>query len=148
MTKLVPVLLAALALAAACGGAEEASPATALIATPAGEVRVDVELAETHDARREGLMHRESLPEESGMLFLYDGPASGGFWMKDTLIPLSIAFLDADGRILRILDMEPCEADPCPLYDPGVVYASALEVNRGAFERWGVELGDRVRLER
>jgi uncharacterized membrane protein (UPF0127 family) len=68
--------------------------------------------------------------------------------MKNTLIPLSIAFLDADGRILRILDMEPCEADPCPLYPPGVAYTSALEVNQGAFERWGVEVGDLVTLER
>jgi uncharacterized membrane protein (UPF0127 family) len=141
-------LLVALALTAACGGSDEASRATASIATSTGEVRVDVELAETRDARREGLMHRESLPEGSGMLFLYDAPATGGFWMKSTLIPLSIAFLDGDGRILRILDMEPCEADPCPLYPPGVAYISALEVNQGAFERWGVEVGDLVTLER
>ena len=68
--------------------------------------------------------------------------------MKDTLIPLSIAFADADGMIVSILDMEPCETDPCEIYDPGVTYRSALEVNQGAFSRWGVEEGDRLtRLE-
>ena len=66
--------------------------------------------------------------------------------MKDTLIPLSIAFWDGRGRIVRILDMTPCRADPCPTYDPRVAYRGALEVNRGAFKRWGVQRGDRVRL--
>jgi hypothetical protein len=68
--------------------------------------------------------------------------------MKDTLIPLSAAFLDRDGRVLRILDMEPCEADPCPVYDPGVSYVAAVEANRGAFERLGVAVGDVAQLER
>jgi uncharacterized membrane protein (UPF0127 family) len=66
--------------------------------------------------------------------------------MKNTLIPLSIAFYDVDGTILRILDMEPCRSDPCRVYDPGVRYAGALEVNQGAFERWGVREGDRLEL--
>ena len=52
-----------------------------------------------------------------------------------------------DGTILRILDMEPCEADPCEIYDPGVSYRSALEVNQGAFAQWGVAEGDRLTLE-
>jgi uncharacterized membrane protein (UPF0127 family) len=68
--------------------------------------------------------------------------------MKNTLIPLSIAFWDARGRIVRILDMTPCRADPCRLYDPRVAYAGALEVNRGAFRRWGVERGDRIAVRR
>jgi uncharacterized membrane protein (UPF0127 family) len=66
--------------------------------------------------------------------------------MKDTLIPLSIAFYSVDGRILKILDMEPCKADPCPLYDPGVSYRGALEVNQGAFAGWGISEGDRLRI--
>lgn len=111
-------------------------------------MRLDVELAETPEERQQGLMHRQSLAERSGMLFLFQEPTSGGFWMKDTLIPLSIAFLDADGRILRILDMEPCRADPCPVYVPGVAYRAALEVNQGAFERAGVKVGDRVTVQR
>jgi hypothetical protein len=149
--KAIPaLLLASLALAAgACSdGDRELGAATVRIATSAEEVRFVVELAETAEEREQGLMHRESLPERSGMLFLYERPTSTGFWMKDTLIPLSIAFLDADGRILRILDMEPCRAEPCPVYVPGVDYLAALEVNRGAFERAGVEVGDRVTVER
>ena len=54
--------------------------------------------------------------------------------MKDTLIPLSVAFADADGEIVTILDMEPCKADPCPVYDPGAPYRTALEANKGAFD--------------
>jgi uncharacterized membrane protein (UPF0127 family) len=93
-----------------------------------GEVAVDVEVADSDDERAAGLMNRESLPEDAGMIFVFPEDHSGGFWMKDTLIPLSIAFADADGRILRILDMTPCEVDPCRIYDPAVSYRSALEV--------------------
>ena len=58
------------------------------------------------------------------------------------------AFIDRDGRVLDIVDMEPCRADPCPVYDPGVRYVAAVEVNQGAFERLGVAVGDVARLER
>ena len=71
----------------------------------------------------------------------------GGFWMNNTLISLSIAFAAADGTIVSILDMEPCEADPCEVYEPGATYRSALEVNQGAFSRWGVQVGDRIMVE-
>jgi uncharacterized protein len=121
--------------------------ATAVIETNEGAVRLDVEVAKTDEQRHFGLMFRAALPAESGMVFLYDWDQTGDFWMKNTLIPLSIAFYDARGRILRMLDMEPCSADPCPLYDAGVAYRGALEVNQGAFRRWGVEEGDRVVLK-
>jgi hypothetical protein len=140
----VLTVVVALALGA-CGGD---SRSVATIDTGDGQVRVDVELAETAEDRRQGLSRREMLAADAGMMFLYSDEHRGGFWMKDTLIPLSIAFLDADGAILAILDMEPCAADPCPTYDPGVAYRSALEVNRGAFSEWGVEPGDVVVLDR
>ncbi len=145
-----------LLLAVACGGGEEpvattvASPASTprvVIDTDAGEVTVDVEVADTSAEREAGLMNRESLAQNAGMLFEFDDDHRGGFWMKDTLIPLSIAFADSEGKILRILDMEPCTADPCRVYDSGVAYRRALEVNRGAFERWGVSEGDRLTLQ-
>lgn len=173
--RIVTVLLSlALILgAAACGGGESSSPTTTvsspatttdtapattsteseesgptvLIETSAGdEVVVPVEVADTPDEREVGLMNRPSLPEDAGMIFLFEDDTSGGFWMKNTLIPLSIAFADADGTIVSILDMDPCEADPCEIYDPGVSYRSALEVNQGAFGRWGVQVGDRLTL--
>ena len=80
------------------------------------------------------------------MVFIFFEKHLGGFWMKNTLIPLSIAFFDQDGEILEILDMDPCEKDPCPTYDPGVPYWGALEVNKGAFDEWGVSAGDTIRM--
>lgn len=141
-----PLLVACLALALASCGGDDASPRV-LIDTGADEVAVQVEVADTDEERQVGLMNRESLPEDAGMLFLFPGETSGGFWMKNTLIPLSIAFVGGDGTILRILDMEPCRADPCTVYDPGVAYETALEVNQGAFARWQVEEGDGLRVE-
>jgi len=120
----------------------------ALIDTDEGSVLVDLEVAERDEQRFRGLMFRECLPADSGMAFVYFDETSGGFYMKDTLIPLSIAFFDDEGTILEILDMEPCEEDPCEIYDPGVAYFGALEVNQGAFQRWGVEEGDRITITR
>jgi uncharacterized protein len=117
---------------------------SALIETGAGEVVVDVEIASTGPQRERGLMHRTSLPADAGMVFRFPEATSGGFWMKSTLIPLDIAFYDASGTILRIMQMKPCPADPCPVYAPGVQYRGALEVNAGSFRRWGVAVGDRI----
>ena len=107
---------------------------------------IAVELADTPGEREQGLMGRTSLPADAGMVFVYPEDHAGPFWMKDTLIPLSIAFYAADGRILRILDMQPCKADPCPLYDPEVPYRGALEVNEGAFADWGLTESDWLRI--
>jgi uncharacterized protein len=122
------------------------SGSAVVIETADGEVEVPVEVADSPEEREVGLMNRESLPADAGMIFLFDEDTASAFWMKDTLIPLSIAFADAEGTIVSILDMEPCEADPCTLYDPGVTYRSALEVNQGAFDDWGVQVGDRLTL--
>jgi uncharacterized membrane protein (UPF0127 family) len=143
-----PLALAAvlgLALLAGCGGEE--GPRIVIV-TPEGERTVAVEIADSEGERARGLMGRESLDADAGMVFVFPAETSGAFWMKNTLIPLSIAFYDENGRILRILDMEPCRRDPCPLYDPGVSYRGALEVNRGAFREWGVGEGDTLTLER
>jgi uncharacterized membrane protein (UPF0127 family) len=117
---------------------------TALIDTGPGEVVVHVEIAGTAPQRERGLMHRTSLEPDAGMVFRFPQATSGGFWMKSTLLPLDIAFYDAGGRILRIMQMKPCAADPCPIYAPGVEYRAALEVNAGSFRRWGVGVGDRI----
>ena len=142
------LVVVALLLAASCGGAEPSAVegTQAVLETERGSTALEIEIAATPEARTRGLMGRASLPEDSGMLFVFPAETSSGFWMKDTLIPLSIAFLDADGRILRILDMEPCGADPCPIYNPGISYRSALEVNRGAFAEWGAAVGDALRV--
>jgi uncharacterized protein len=164
--------------AAGCGGEDDAAPATTAPATTTdttatapqpgtetdtapsaetgavtietgeGTVVVSVEIADSDAEREVGLMGRDALADDSGMLFVFEEDVDFGFWMKDTLIPLSIAFADADGEIVRILDMDPCEADPCPVYDPEATYRTALEVNQGAFSAWGVAEGDRMTLDR
>jgi uncharacterized membrane protein (UPF0127 family) len=109
-------------------------------------VTLAVEVADTPDERATGLMNREQLAPYDGMAFVWDDPVRTSFWMKDTLIPLSIAFWNEEGRIVSILDMEPCASDPCPGYDPGVEFVGAVEVSRGLFAERGVALGDRVEL--
>jgi uncharacterized protein len=134
-----------LVLASACGA--EQGP-RAVIETMGDEVTVHVEVADTRAERGHGLMGRRELPDDAGMVFVFPTTSTSAFWMKNTLIPLSIAFYDESGTIVRILDMEPCTLEPCLLYDPEASYRGALEVNRGAFERWGVHAGDVLRLER
>ena len=123
-------------------------PARVLIDTGEGSVLLDAEVAEDEESRAFGLMHRESYPEDCGMVFMFFEPIQSGFWMEDTLIPLSIAFFDDQGEILEILDMEPCKADPCELYVPEVTYSGALEVNQGTFDRLGVSEGDVINVNR
>jgi uncharacterized protein len=116
------------------------------IHTDDGSVRLSVETADTPAEREHGLMGRTSLGSDDGMVFVFDGPTDGSFWMKDTLIPLSVAFWSEGGRIVGLRDMDPCTADPCPTYGSPEPYVGALEVNRGFFEEHGVVIGDRVEL--
>jgi uncharacterized protein len=113
-----------------------------------GPVQVDVSIAETRETKARGLMGVEEIDPDTGMLFLQDEPARISFWMKDTLIPLSIAFWGPDQRIATILDMEPCRTSTCPTYDPEIEWVGALEVNQGFFAEHGIEEGAPVRLER
>jgi uncharacterized protein len=145
------VLVFFLLLSAACGSSREPNPgapdsATLEIRTDAGVRSFDVEVADTSAERRTGLMGRETLSPYDGMAFVWAGPVQSSFWMKDTLIPLSIAFWDQEGRIVSILDMEPCRADPCPTYGPDAPYVGAVEVRQGKLERHGVGVGDTVDL--
>jgi uncharacterized protein len=108
-----------------------------------GEQRLQIEIAATPEARSRGLMYRESLAEDAGMLFVFPDDRKRSFWMKNTSIPLSIAYIRHDGTISEILDMQPYSLDPVPS-QRRVRYA--LEVNQGWFERKGVRAGMRVGL--
>lgn len=110
------------------------------------EVTFNVELAADQPTRQQGLMHRTEMPPDAGMLFLFPQDSAGGFWMKNTLIPLQIAFISADGEIVDILDMVPCEEDPCEIYTPDGAYRYALEVNEGALTAAGVDETWQVQL--
>ena len=102
---------------------------------------VTVETADTLESQEKGLMGRESLDENRGMLFVYDRDAKKSFWMKNTTIPLSIAYIAADGTIREIYDMEPLSTRTV---DSRYSVRYALEVNQGAFERHGINAGDKV----
>ncbi len=125
----------------------EASPLPTLtINSVGGRVPVGVEIADTDAERQTGLMGRTVLPEDAGMLFVFEGEqAALSFWMRDTLIPLSIAYIDAQGRIVDIQDMEPLDDVP-PHYVSAEPARYALEVNQGFFEERGVTVGDLVEL--
>ena len=97
------------------------------------------EVADSADERATGLMNRKTLPENHGMLFVFDTDSQVSFWMKNTLIPLSIAFISSDGTIRQIEDMEP-ESLASTVSDRHVRYA--LEMNQGWFEENGVGPGD------
>ena len=118
---------------------------TAAITLTDGDERIPmpVWVAADEASRQRGLMARESIPPDAGMLFVFDAPTVGGFWMKDTLIPLSIAFIDEGGQVVQILDMQPCTADPCDIYtpDPANPYRYALEANLGYFDDHGIAPG-------
>lgn len=100
-----------------------------------------VEIADTEETRSQGLMHRDELPENHGMLFVFDRDQRMSFWMKNTSIPLSIAYISSDGVIREIHDMEPHDLDSVRSSRSA---RYALEVNQGAFERNGIEVGDQV----
>ena len=117
---------------------------TATLIAGTSRMEIDVEIARTDEHRSFGLMFKRRLGAERGMAFEFPTETSSSFWMKNTLIPLSIAFYATDGTIVRIMDMQPCAQDPCPLYDPEASYRGALEVNLGAFDNWGIAEGDHI----
>ena len=88
-------------------------------------------LADDADLRARGLMFVTDLGGAQGMLFRYPGPTTGSFWMKNTVMPLSIAFFGADGQFLDSFDMQPCTADPCPSYPTPDDFVMAIEAPQG-----------------
>jgi uncharacterized membrane protein (UPF0127 family) len=103
-----------------------------------------VEIARTNEQRSQGLMHRTKLDDGKGMLFVFDRDDIVSFWMKNTLIPLSIAFISSDGRIMEIRDMEP--ESLAPVHSSRSV-RYALEVPQGWFSRVNLGVGDRLILD-
>ena len=165
MKRTIVLLLASL-LIAGCGGTEansgggdsdagaateEASQDSSLatgtvrISSGGGGVEVRVEVADDTEEMTRGLMGRTALAEDAGMLFVYPNERELSFWMRGTLIPLSIAFIDAEGRIVDIQDMKALDDEP-PHYTSAEPARYALEVNKGFFDKRGVEVGDRARL--
>lgn len=156
-------------LLAACGERSTTTPNGSTLELPSGVAPVEfptgrvwitsggqthelrVEVAHSAWQKERGLMHRSRMPENSGMLFVYDeDQENSSFWMYNTLIPLSIAYIDAQGVIRNIVEMEPCpsaDRGRCPFYPAGVTFRYALEVNRGYFAERGIGPGDTIRYQ-
>lgn len=117
----------------------------AIIEIVIGEHRLEAEVVATPEKRSVGLMFRDVLPEHRGMLFVFAGPYTGSFWMRNTRIPLSIAFISRERRILNIEDMQPF--DEITQHAPQGAAFYALEVNQGWFAMRGIQPGDEVVFE-
>lgn len=104
-----------------------------------------VEIANDDETRSLGLMNRDSLKEESGMIFVFEQERAVTFWMKNTLIPLSIAYIDKKGEILEIYDMVPLSEERISSKRSSIKYA--LEVNQGCFKRNNINIGDMISLD-
>lgn len=162
-------LLLLLSVAAACNDRGTLTPNGSRLELPDGVARVEfeagtvqirsgdtmhtlrVEIAETATQRARGLMYRPFMPEDAGMLFIYPAEHEGGFWMYNTLIPLSIAYADAEGRIFQILEMAPCESvyeSMCPTYPASAPFQYGLEANQGFFAERGIGADAVIELER
>ena len=107
-----------------------------------GDVALRAEVADTALESQTGLMFRNSLPEDQGMIFVFDTPRQANFWMKNTRIPLSIAYIDSAGRILEIQSMKPFDETTVRSAFDNVVYA--LEVNEGWFDRHKIKPGTTI----
>jgi uncharacterized membrane protein (UPF0127 family) len=137
----------------ACGAAPKAAPAPTpapvsgpRVVMPSGTV-YSVEVARTPEEKAQGLMFRESLAPRTGMIFPFEEAAPHHFWMKNTMIPLDMIWLDATGNVLFVsANTPPCRSDPCPNYGPDAPAAIVLEIAGGLAEKEGVRPGAAIRL--
>jgi uncharacterized protein len=139
MKQAIPAL-ASLALAAALlpAAAQDAQMNLPRVTLSAGMHQIDAQVAQTPDQRATGLMFRKEMPQHEGMLFAFEQPSVQCFWMKNTLLPLTAAFVADDGTVVNLADMEPqTTASHCS--DKPVRYV--LEMNRGWFAKKGIKPG-------
>lgn len=133
------VASAALLLAGAPAFAQTALPLAEL---GAGMYRIEAEVAHTFETRQTGLMNRSAMPLHRGMVFVFPEARAHCMWMKNTLLPLSVAFVDERGRVINIEDMQPQTTDNHCAAGPA---RFALEMNLGWFAERGIEAGDTLR---
>lgn len=107
------------------------------------DLRIFVEVADTPEKIHQGLMFRESLGENNGMVFIFEGEDYRSFWMKNTLIPLDIIFVNSNSTIIDIKEnFQPCEQEPCESYRSKEKATHAVEVNAGFVEKNNITEGD------
>jgi uncharacterized membrane protein (UPF0127 family) len=127
----------------AAAPAEGRADAAATVPMRIGSETFHLEVADTDDERRRGLMYRESMPADHGMIFVFPEEEEQSFWMKNTLIPLDIIYLDEWGKVVSIKPMKPRDLTGVDSDGPAMY---AVEVNRGAAARAGVKAGDRLTI--
>ena len=108
------------------------------------DFEVKVKVADSQEELEKGLMGVKYLPEDEGMLFLFENRDYGGFWMKNTLIPLDIIFINGGDIVVDIIEAEPCTSEPCEIYSPSEKTLKVLEVNKGLSRKIGLKVGDKV----
>jgi len=143
------VRLLVLVLFAACGSAPSGTTfdrPSSTVLFPRTDATLHVRIADSDDERARGLMQVEHLPDDEGMAFVYPEPSTSSFWMRNTLIPLSIAFVDGDGRVVGFRDMQPCGTESCPLYGVEEPFVIAIEANLGWYDEHGIQVGDRAEM--
>lgn len=106
-----------------------------------------VELARTEAEQESGLMNRTYIPEKSGMLFIFPKNDLHVFWMKNTLIPLDMLWIDDHYKIVRILTAQPCISDPCTIYNPEFSASYVLEINAGVAAKYGIQEWDVMKFK-
>ena len=122
------------------------APAWPEVRLPGGAA-VRVEIARTPEERAQGLMFRESIPEDQGMLFVFDAPDHQSFYMKNCFFPQDWVFLDAGGTVVEVMeDRPPCPADPCPTWTSKARALYVLELRAGAAKRHGLAPGVQLGL--
>src|SRR5471032_1781588 len=124
-----------------CGAQAHAQTALPEVTLSVQGHKLTAEVAATDNSRTTGLMHRRMMPENRGMLFVFAYAQPQSFWMMNTYIPLSIAYIDEQGVIVNITDMKPLTTDPHPSTKPAKY---ALEMNQGWFAKRGIKAGVRV----
>jgi uncharacterized protein len=117
-------------------------PSITVFVTPT--VKIEAELAYTDANRARGLMFRESLAEDAGMLFIFTDLNEHTFWMKNTLIPLDILWLNERKEVVYMVTVPPCKADPCQSYGPLQKALYVLEVNAGFADRHKIGIGSQM----
>jgi len=145
MHSRLPLLFgAAMATALAACAARATGPSVEL----KGQ-RFDVEIADTEPARERGLMFRESMPPDHGMLFLFDDSTERTFWMKNCRMPLDILYFDEKYKLVSVQQRVPaCRSDPCPVYPSAGAAKYVLELNAGTTDKLGVKPGDALKVAR
>ena len=113
-----------------------------IIKTKTGDVNILAKIADDDNERANGLMFQDALGKNEGMLFVFDDEKTRHFWMKNTLIPLDMIFIDKDLKVIDIQSAEPCAADPCSIYISGKPARYVVEVNKGFSKNNGINIGD------